>query len=94
MLGSLRVAVEPESGPLDAAPCDGLFDEGSGHQGRLVQEDARQGHPLDEGRAALVLAAHEVEPVFPAAASDDHQVLTAPLSAPESQLLQGRGELL
>ena len=86
VLGPLGVAVEPQPGTGHAASGHGLLHETAGHQGRLVQEDAGQGHTLNEGGAALVLAAHEVEAVFPLASFEDQQVFAAFFPALKAQL--------
>ena len=86
VLRPLRVAGEPQPAPLHGAPGAGLFHEGAGHESRLIQQHSRQGNALNEGGAALVLAAHEVEAVFPLASFEDQQVFAAFFPALKAQL--------
>ena len=61
MAGPLRVAVKPELGALHAAPGTGLLHERAGHEGHLIQQDARQGDAMDEGGAAFIPPAEQGE---------------------------------
>ena len=61
MLLIFRITVKPKAASLDAAPCNGLFDEGARHQSGLIQQDAREGTALNKRRAGLISAAEEEE---------------------------------
>lgn len=63
MGGGIGVTVKPEQGKVEGASGDGLFDEGAGHEGDLIEEDAGEGNPLDEGSGGLVFSAEEEETV-------------------------------
>ena len=85
----LRVAGEPQPGPLDRAPGAALLHKGAGHQNSLVQQRPRQGHPLDACRRPLVPSAEQAEDVPPPPQGHRHlppgQLLPALESHPSQQ---------
>lgn len=81
VLGSLRVAVEPQPGAADAAAGHRLFHKTPGHEGYLVQQHPRKGHALDQSSAAFVPSTHQAESVFPAAPFQNQKILAALLPA-------------
>ena len=93
VLRVLRVAGEPHPAPRHGAPGTGLLHEGAGHEGRLVQQNPRQRDALNQGRAALVSAAKEVEGVLLPAQPHCQPVLGCLLPPLEPQLPQ-RGQHL
>lgn len=72
--GAFGVAGQPDLAAWHRASGAGLFDKRPRHKGGLIEEDAGEGDPLNQGRAAFVTAAIEEEGILDTAEAESNQV--------------------